>query len=220
MASRPKVSERLLLIVDLVVANGVAAIWVATFLQPDVLGMRVPAANGAIERAARVPLDTPLAWLTFAGAAALLLWNFSWLVRRREKQPPSNWILSDTGSGPVRVAREAIETGLRLAGEALPEITRVRVQVDNRTPKRILVVGQFYCAEGQNHLYASQRLRQAMRDRFAELVRLGDGTRAEFEFEFQGFLGKLDKRAGEVPPVEDAPPFTGPQYPIDDDHNL
>lgn len=219
MASRTRVSERLLLIVDLAVANGVAAIWVVTFLQPGALGDRA-AASAEPGRAARVPLDTPAAWLSFLGAVALLLWNFSWLVRRREKVPPSNWILSETGSGPVRVAREAIETGLRLAGEALPEITRVRVQVDNRTPKRILVTGQFHCAEGQNHLHASQRLRQAMRDRFAELVRLGDGTRAEFEFEFQGFLGKLDKRAGEVPPAEDPQPFTGPQYPIDDESHL
>ena len=204
----------MLLIVDLVVANGVAAVWIATFVQPATLG-EAPAEE--TRRVAHVPLDTTMSWLTFLAAVALLLWNFAWLVRRREGPPPSNWVISETGSGPVRVAREAIEAALRTAGEALPEITRVRVQVDHSAQKRILVTGQFHCAEGQDHLNASQRLRRAMLDRFGELVRLGDGRRAEFELEFQGFFGKVDKRAGAVPPPEDATPFTGPQYPIDDD---
>ena len=78
----------------------------------------------------------------------------------REQTPPSNWVVSDTPSGSVRIAREAIENGLQKAGEALAEITRVRVQVDTRTPKRILVTGQFQCAEGSNNLAASQRLRR------------------------------------------------------------
>ena len=216
-----KLSERLLLIADLAVANGVAAVWIAVFLRPAVLGGAAPARDGDVEwRAAVVPLDTPLAWFAFFAAVALLLWNFAWLVRRRERRPPSNWIVSETSSGPVRVAREAIETALRSAGEVLPEITRLRTQVDNSSPKRIVVTGQFYCAEGQDHLLASQRLRRAVLDRFGELVRLSDGMRADLELEFQGFLGKVNKRAGNVPPAEEAAPFTGPQYPIDDDQSL
>ena len=48
---------------------------------------------------------------------------------------------------------------------------------------------------------------------------LGDGQRAEFELQFQGFAGKLAKNAGDVPPPEDdePAPFTGPQYPIEED---
>ena len=112
---------------------------------------------------------------------------------------------------------------MRLAGEALPEITRLRVLLDRPTQKRLRIVGQFSCAEGQDHLGGSQRLRQALEQRFGELVRLSDGARVEFELEFQGFAGKLAKNAGEVPraePAATAPepePFRGPQYPIDEE---
>ena len=137
-------------------------------------------------------------------------------MRRREQAPPSNWVLSETPSGPVRVAREALENGLRQAGEALAEVTRLRVQIDLRTQKRILVTGFFQCAEGTNNLAASQRLRQAMGDRFGEMVRPADGVRVDYDLEFQGFAGKLGKKAGVVPPPE-PPPFTGPKYPIYDE---
>ncbi|MFY9340899.1 MAG: hypothetical protein WAT39_00325, partial [Planctomycetota bacterium] len=167
-------------------------------------------------RVALVPLSTPMAWLLLLVAIVVLVWNFVWLVRAREQTPPTNWVVSDTPSGPVRVAREALEAGLQKAGELLPEITRLRVQVDTRQQKRILVTGQFQCAEGQNNLAASQRLRATMSDRFGEMVRPSDGARVEFDLEFQGFAGKLGKKGTEVPPPE-PPPFTGPKYPIDDD---
>jgi hypothetical protein len=136
-------------------------------------------------------------------------------VRRREQEPPSHWVVSDTPSGPVRIAREALETGLQKAGEGLAEVTRVRVQVDPRQSKRIQVTGQFWCAEGTNNLAASQRLRAALTDRLHEMVRPLDGARFEFDLEFQGFAGKLGKKV-DVPPPE-PPPFTGPKYPIDDE---
>lgn len=226
MITRGRITERMLLVANLTVANAVAALWIATFLQPGVLGAELrsealanaPAVN-TMDRALLVPLQTPTAWLAFLGSVGLLLWNFSWLVRRRTDELPNNWIVSETSAGPVRVAREAIEAGLRLAGEALPEITRVRVQVKLPSSKRVAVTGQFHCAEGQNHLAASQRLRQALLERFAELVRLGEGAKEELHLEFQGFLGKLDKNAPE-PPAEPEPEpeqFRGPQYPIDDD---
>jgi hypothetical protein len=94
------------------------------------------------------------------------------------------------------------------------------VQVDTSMAKRILVIGQFQCAEGTNNLSASQRLRQAMLDRFSELVRPADGGRVEMDLEFQGFAGRLGKKGAEVPPPDDGAPFTGPKYPIDDDHSL
>lgn len=220
MAAKRRWSERMLLVTNLTVANVVAGLWIATFLQPGVLGVDLGATSSAISgsnRAMIVPLQTPAAWLGFLGGVGLLLWNFSWLVRRRKGAVPSHWIVSETSAGPVRVAREAIETGLRLAGEALPEITRLRVQVQLPSNKRVAITGQFHCAEGQKHLAASQRLRQALLDRFAELVLLGDGAKAELELEFQGFLGKLDKNAPEPPEPEDPMNFRGPLYPIDDD---
>lgn len=220
--SRQRLADRLLLVTNLVVANAAAAGYVVLFAQPAIL-MRGTAGFGEVLGAGRVallPLGEPLAWLLLVGGVVLLLWNFTWLIRRRESVPPSNWVVSDTASGPVRIAREAIEAGLRSAGEALPEITRVRVQVDTSMQKRVLVLGQFQCAEGTNNLNASQRLRQAMVDRFADMVRPADGLRVEFEFEFQGFAGKLAKKAADLPPPAEADdvPFTGPRYPIDDDH--
>lgn len=217
-APKQRVSGRLLFVANLVVANAAAAVAVVTFLKPDVLGpLTMPPAT--TERFAILRLDSALAYGILLASAGLLFWNFAWLVRRPERLPPSNWVVSETPSGPVRVSREALEVGLRLAGEALPEVTRLRVQVDTSVQKRILVTGQFQCAEGQSNLAASQRLRQAMIDRFGEMVRPADGGRVEFDLEFQGFVGKLGKK-GEVPPPSDSAPFTGPKYPIDDDTGL
>ncbi|MFT4514710.1 MAG: hypothetical protein ACI89X_002419 [Planctomycetota bacterium] len=227
MAAKRRWSERMLLVSNLIVANAIAALWIATFLQPSVLGTDLgkdATAMSGTNRAMVMSLQTPAAWLAFFGSVGLLLWNFSWLVRRRAGEVPSNWVVSETVAGTVRVAREAIETGLRVAGEVLPEITRLRVQVKLPSSKRIQITGQFYCADGQNHLAGSQRLRQALLHRFGELVQLSDGTRAELELEFQGFFGKLDKNAPEPPeptlapaPDEEVEPFRGPQYPIDDE---
>jgi hypothetical protein len=218
-----RLADRLLLVTNLVVANGAAAVFVVLFVQPGSLGLGAVVPGSAADvpsRAALLPLDTALAWALLAVSIVVLLWNFAWLVRRREQAPPSNWVISDTPSGPVRVAREALESGLQKAGEALVEITRVRVQVDTRTPKRIGITIQFQAAEGSNNLAASQRLRQAVGDRFAEMVRLTADHQAEFELEFQGFAGKLGKKGLEVPPPVEPAPFTGPKYPIDDDTTL
>lgn len=216
MTAPRRIADRLLLVTNLVVANAMAAFWIVTFVQPQAVGLPLVPGIDPGFRVAVLPLDTPAAWTALAAAIVLLLWNFAWLVRRREKAPPSNWVLSETPSGPVRVAREALENGLRQAGEALAEVTRLRVQIDLRTQKRILVTGFFQCAEGTNNLAASQRLRQAMSDRFGEMVRPADGTRVDYDLEFQGFAGKLGKKAADVPPPE-PPPFTGPKYPIDDE---
>lgn len=218
MSARARLTNRLLLVTNLVAANAAAAACVIAFLQPSWIGLAPTAIGDEPDgRWIAVPLARPFAWSLVAVAGGLLLWNFAWLVRRREERPPSNWVISDTPSGPVRVAREALESAMRQAGEALPEISRLRVQLDTRTPKRLLVAAQFQCAEGTNNLSASQRLRAAMLDRLGEMVRPADGARAEFELEFQGFAGRLGKK-GDVPAVE-PPPFTGPKYPIDDDSN-
>jgi hypothetical protein len=217
-APRYRLADRLLLVTNLVVANVAAAIFVVVFLQPGfLLGIDASPFGQTLghARLAVVPLSTPLSWVALCIGIGMLVWNFAWLVRRREQPVPSHWVVSDTPSGPVRIAREALEAGLQKAGEGLPEITRVRVQVDPRQNKRILVTGQFWCAEGTSNLAGSQRLRAAMTDRLHEMVRPLDGARFEFDLEFQGFAGKLGKKA-DVPPPE-PPPFTGPKYPIDDE---
>jgi hypothetical protein len=216
--ARHRLADRLLLVTNLVVANGAAACFLVLFLQPGALAGpdHQPLASHGSSRVAWVPLHTPLAWLVLALAVGLLVWNFAWLVRRAPAAQASNWVVGDTPSGPVRIAREAVENGLQKAGEALPEVTRLRVQIDVRQPKGLLVTGQYHCAEGQDHLAASQRLRGALTDRLHEMVRPSDGARAEIQLEFQGFAGKLSKKAGDLPPPE-SPPFTGPKYPIDDD---
>lgn len=217
-ASRHRLADRLLLVTNLVVANVAAAVFVVVFLQPGIL-LGVDAAPFAAvfgsSRIALLPLSTPLSWLALGVGVGLLVWNFAWLVRRREPAPVAHWVVSDTPSGPVRIAREALEAGLQKAGEGLAEVTRVRVQVDPRQGKRVQITGQFWCAEGTNNLAASQRLRAAMSDRLHEMVRPADGARFEMDLEFQGFAGKLGKKV-DVPPPE-PPPFTGPKYPIDDE---
>ena len=100
MAARRRYTGRILLVVNLAVANGVAALWVVSFLQPAVVGE-----SGQRARTLLLPLGTLGAWLGFVAAIALLLWNFAYLVRRREPQLDDGWIRSAGATGPVRVAR-------------------------------------------------------------------------------------------------------------------
>lgn len=211
-----KFSSRILLVVDLAVGTLSAAAIVVAFVRPSVLGLEPVVA--VTPRVVSLPLTTPTAWALFLGAIVLLLWNFAWLVRRSPGPGPRTHVLSESPSGQVKVAREALESGLRSSGESVPEITRLRVQVDCAQPKRILAHVVFQCAEGVSNLQVGQRLRQVLEERFADMVQLGAGNRVEFELEFQGFFGKLGKKGDKQPAAEPEPaPFTGPQYPIEDD---
>jgi len=60
---------------------------------------------------------------------------------------------------------------------------------------------------------------ESFEEHLRQMVRLTDGARAEFDVEFTGFSGKLSRRADGVAAVEEeeASPFTGPKWPIDDD---
>jgi hypothetical protein len=194
---------------------------IVAFVKPSLVGLDKDEVQAAVTEQRHIvvlPLYTGLAWAVFLCALALVLANFAWLVRRSPAQPERTYVISSTPTGPIRVAREALESGLRTAGEGLPEITRLRVAVDCSQNKRVLVRGYFSCAEGTNNLNASQRLRQVLRDRFEAMVHLADAVRAEFELEFQGFLGKPRKAQEHKAALEpEPPPFTGPQYPIEDD---
>ena len=61
----------------------------------------------------------------------------------------------------------------------------------------------------------------ALKERFAEMVRLGGNATCEFELEFLGFVGKLARKDADAKvALEPEPPlFTGPQYPIDEEEN-
>lgn len=208
-----RLGGRLLLGLNLLVANAAAVVVVIARVRPEAFAAEPPAES-------RLPLalDSAGAHAAIATAVTLLLLNGLWLLRRKPLPPPLQHVTSETPSGPVRIAREALEAGLRAAGEGLPEITRLRVAVDTSHPRRIGVHGQFQCAEGVSNLVASQRLRTALQERFHAIVQLPEGARVDFELEFLGFAGKLSKRAAEAPaPGPEPQPFTGPQYPIEDD---
>jgi hypothetical protein len=205
---------RLLLLLNVVAANVAAAVYAIAFLRPSTVGAVSVEVQG--ERLVGLPLGSGAAWLAFLVAVLVLLLNVWWLFRRRQTEPPLQHVLSEAPGGSVRISREALEAGLRAAGEAVPGITRLRVAVSSGGSRRILVQGQFQCAEGTANLQLSQRLRTALQERFASMVRLPDGVRVEFELEFQGFAGKPQKRAAEPSQqVEEPAPFTGPRYPID-----
>lgn len=213
-----RVTGRLLLAFNVAVANVAALVCVVGFLRPSTVGVAAPGVVAGLpqQRIVILLLETTVAWGVFLAGLTVLVLNVWWLLRRPRSQPVVNYVLSETASGPVRVGREALESGLRAAGEALPEITRLRVVVDPGAGRRVRVLAQFQCAEGVSNLQASQRLRSALQERLASMVRLGDGGRVDYEIEFLGFAGKLPRK-GEGPPPEEPPPFTGPRYPIEEE---
>ncbi|MEC9047386.1 MAG: hypothetical protein VYA51_05185 [Planctomycetota bacterium] len=218
MAGRRRINDRLLLIANILAANAVAAIWIMAFVQPDVLGLAdAGAAAEGVGRRLVVPLATTAAWAALLLAVGLLMWNFAFLVRRRDERIPDNWVISHAPGGSVRVAREAVEAALRAAGEQVAPVTRLRVSLQRGAPKRVRVVGQFHCAEGHDHMTCGARLREHLQRRFEDLVRLPDGQLLEVELEFQGFSGKLAEGVAAPSEAVEPEPFRGPQYPVDDE---
>jgi len=199
-----------------------AAACVMVFLAPAFFGLPEVRTGS---RVVQLNLNATSAWVVFLVALLLSLANLLWLVRgsRGPAELPRH-VVSDAPGGTVKVSCDAVETGLRTAGEALPEITRVRVQVfPNPSAKKARVQAWFQCPEGVSNLEASRRLRQSLQDRFATMVRLPEGGRAEFEIEFLGFSGRLRKsdevRTETATAEEEPPPFRGPQYPIPEEED-
>ena len=150
--------------------------------------------------------------------------NVLWLLYGRTPRQPLQFIVSETGAGPLKIAREAIVAGLQRAGEELDDVSRVRVQVESAALRKIMVAASFQCPEGVPVQDAGQRLRSTLAGAFFELVRLGDDRRLEVSIEFTGRSGRLAKRKEDPAPAEesaadesDAKPFRGPEYPIGDD---
>jgi hypothetical protein len=209
---------RLLLIVNLAVAVGTSCYVLLCYLAPESMSVPPHAEPGIYRVDVRSGEGV---WLTPLLAGALLVADFLWLIYGPAPRTPTAHVISETPGGPVRVSREAIEAGLRSAGEALDEISRLRVSLDAAGPlqKKIVVRTAFTSPDGVSIQIASQKLRDALRRRFGELVRLAEGMRLELEIEFAGFQGRLSKRSEEPEsaPEEVDAPFTGPRYPIDDD---
>ncbi|GAB4160597.1 MAG: hypothetical protein Fur0037_27470 [Planctomycetota bacterium] len=211
MADARRLVSRILLGTNVLCANAAAALVITGFLYPSSVG--------AVEDD-RLTLDLKRApaRLLFLFALVLLVANLLNWLRRRPPAPPSRHVVSETSAGgTLLIAKEALEAALRSAGEGLPEVTRLRVSIDTSQQRRVIAHGQFHCAEGVSNLQVSNRLRTAMMDRFQAVVRLPSGIRADIELEFLGFAGRLPKKTGEAEARQEAEPFLGPRYPIDED---
>jgi hypothetical protein len=160
--------------------------------------------------------------LALLGVLVLILnfWRLLslWPRRDRELEGP---LTSMTRDGAVQVSREAVEAGLRAAGEALGDVTRLRVKIVTTARRRHLLRAHYMAPEGASILEVSSRLRRALVDRFHALVPSDNEGKLEVEMIFEGFYGKAKVRAAEsaaaapAPTPEAPPPFTGPRYPID-----
>lgn len=206
---------RLLLFANLAVAIaaclGTLLVWAA----PEALSAPPSEQSGAFRITVRGDGGIGLFAL---GAALLLVLDVLWLAWGLSPRAPQVNVLSQTDGGPIRVSREALEAGLRAAGEALDDVSRLRVHVEapRRRSGRVGVRAVFQAREGAVLDRVSVELRTALRERFGQLVRLAPGGRLDVDLEFGGFLGRA-RGAAEAVPIEpeEAPPFTGPRYPIE-----
>ena len=209
--------RRLLLFANVSAGVVSALLLLAAWLAPESLSVPANAEPGVFRVEVRGGHGMGFAALA---AACLLVCDVLWLVYGGAPKEPSDHVVSRTVGGPVKVSREALEAGLRTGGEALEEISRLRVAVSVAGKMRpVLVRAWFQCPEGVSIQLAGQRLREALRSRFAEMVVLGDGARLEVDIEFVGFSGRLKGAPAEARRAESEPedPFTGPRYPIDDE---
>ena len=157
----------------------------------------------------------------FLVAVALLVVDVLWLLYGRSPSAPLRHVTSKGPGGTVHVSREALEAGLRSAGESLDVVTRVRVGIERRGPKRLVVRAFFQAPDGVSILDAGRSLRRVLDERFAAMVGQWDGPKPDIEVEFVGFAGRLPRRPEPVPepepPAEEPSAFTGPKYPIPED---
>jgi len=199
------------------VANTVMALAASLYFVLDaVLPERQAGETGPLLRD-RFPSPTLLALI---GGALLILnmvrviyWRAS---RTREYDGP---LLSHTDEGVVQVSREAIEAGLRTAGEALEEVTRLRVKISTPHKRKVIVRALYLAPEGVQILDLSTRLRRVLAERFHHMVRMDRESKLEIEILFEGFYGKPLPQAATPPeepePQAPVPPFTGPRYPVE-----
>ncbi|MEZ5965826.1 MAG: hypothetical protein R3F56_18465 [Planctomycetota bacterium] len=204
---------RVLVLLNLAAAVVAAAVVVLAWVSPGRLGAFDPEAGTLTLHLAHGM--RPVSWL----GLLLLVADVLYLIYGRAPRAPLRHIVSETRDGTVLVTREAIENALRATGEALPEVSRLRVSIRQTGLRRLIVHAWFSSPDTTSIATASQALRAVLRQRFEALVQLADGVRVEYELEFSGFSGRSSRRGGDVPPAPEPPgmPFTGPQYPIEED---
>lgn len=212
-ADRKRFTKRFIVAIDVCAAVAASAAVVAGYLVPHWFG-------DVDARGVTLSLARSETKLVFACGLGVLALNFLYLLYGRRLASPLRFVTSEVQGGPVRVAREAIEAGLRHAGESLTEVARLRVALEHGGIKRILARVQFQAPEGTSVHEATRALRHALDQRFTDMVHLGEGARIDWEIEFVGFvpLGKTVKKPAPLIQLDRADEaFTGPRYPIDDD---
>ncbi len=173
------------------------------------------------------PPNVSPGFLAVCGVGVLFLNVVRILYFRSGKRADEAGPLSSmTDDGIVHVSREAVESGLRAAGEGLSDVTRLRVKVLTPGRRRHRIRAHYLAPEGVQILEVGSKLRRALLDRFGELVRVDEG-KLEVEMIFEGFYGKAkgvkrpepepepEPEVSEPAEPEAPPPFTGPRYPID-----
>jgi hypothetical protein len=170
------------------------------------------------------PLPISKKVLALFGASVLVLNLLRWLyLRSGPNALLEGPLLSQTKHGVVQVSREAIEAGLRSAGEALPEVSRLRVRILTPTKRKILIRAHYTTPEGIDIFDLSARLRRTLLEGFERMVQLEREGKLEIELVFDGFYGKVKvakpqaeaKGKTEKTKEPESQPFTGPRYPID-----
>jgi hypothetical protein len=204
---------RLLVTADVLAALAAAASVAVFYVKPGLAGP-YDAATGTVQLVVR---ENTALELVFLIALALLVVNALYFLYGRRPSVPLQYVASEAPGGPMKVSREALEAGLRAAGESLDMVTRLRINVDHGGPRRIVVRAHFQSPEGASIPEASRALRAALAQRFQEMVHVTDGVKTDFDIEFAGFSGRLPPRKAEAEAEEDAESFTGPRYPIRDD---
>jgi hypothetical protein len=202
------VLRRLLVWANVLAGLGAAILVVLLWVAPEWFG----AWDERLQVLAVALRERSAALFLFWPAVLLLVANLVYVLYGRQPRQPLRFVVSEEPGGTVRVTREALESGLRTAGEALAGISRLRVHVEHAGLKRVRVRAVFQTPDGVPLHETGHGLRVALATRFSEMVRLSEGWKVEFELEFHGYQGKVSKRAEEAPA-----PFTGPQYPIDDE---
>lgn len=207
---------RFLLVLNLAVAI-LASLWVLlVWAAPEALSSAGPKEAGTLRLVVRG--DGGIGLIAFF-AGILVIFDVVWLAITLAPKATAGSVVSDTETGRILVSKDAIENGLRLAGEAVAEVSRLRVMVEapRGRARRVSVRAQFQAREGAKLERVSGDLREALRRRFAELVSMPSSGRLELDLEFGGFSGRSPRPAESTEtPAEEAPaPFTGPKYPIE-----